>query len=287
MQYLHYLAGPLVGALIGYCTNYIAVKMLFYPHKPIKVFGKTLPLTPGVIPKNQSRLAHAIATAVSDVLLTKDDLAGLITDSHLKSASTALVAHSGMFSERSPEELYQDFGFGEANTDALEDFLTDKVWEGIREMDMGSLIATKAANVVRNNPMLSLLPVGNILAAVQAKIAEFMDSEECRLIISAMVSEKVEELKTAPVGETMGRMGVSAQDAESLIYHLMHGAVTRYLPSVLDMIDVQKIVEDKINAMDIQVFEDLVMGVMKHELNAIINLGFFIGLIIGTINIFL
>ena len=33
---LEKLAGPLIGAVIGYCTNYIAVKMLFYPKKKSK-----------------------------------------------------------------------------------------------------------------------------------------------------------------------------------------------------------------------------------------------------------
>ncbi len=37
---------PLIGAAIGYVTNWIAVKMLFRPLKPIK-FGKlVLPFTP-------------------------------------------------------------------------------------------------------------------------------------------------------------------------------------------------------------------------------------------------
>ena len=66
-QILHYIAGPLIGALIGYCTNYIAVKMLFHPHHEVKVFGHTLPFTPGGIPKNKPRLAHAIV-----VLAAKD-----------------------------------------------------------------------------------------------------------------------------------------------------------------------------------------------------------------------
>ena len=54
MEVLHYIAGPLLGAVIGYCTNWLAVKMLFKPLEPIKVFGRTLPFTPGVIPKNLS-----------------------------------------------------------------------------------------------------------------------------------------------------------------------------------------------------------------------------------------
>ena len=44
------LSGPIIGAIIGYFTNYIAVKMLFYPRKEIKVFGHVLPFTPGAIP---------------------------------------------------------------------------------------------------------------------------------------------------------------------------------------------------------------------------------------------
>ena len=36
MTILEMIAGPAIGAVIGYCTNYIAVKMLFRPLKPIK-----------------------------------------------------------------------------------------------------------------------------------------------------------------------------------------------------------------------------------------------------------
>ena len=31
---LKYISGPLVGAVIGYFTNYLAVKMLFRPYYP-------------------------------------------------------------------------------------------------------------------------------------------------------------------------------------------------------------------------------------------------------------
>ncbi len=41
---LQQLSGPVIGAIIGYCTNYIAVKMLFYPRKEIYVCGHKLPL---------------------------------------------------------------------------------------------------------------------------------------------------------------------------------------------------------------------------------------------------
>ena len=63
-----------VSGLIGYFTNYIAVKMLFRPRTEKHIFGKRVPFTPGVVPKNQPRLAKALGRTVSEQLLTGDDL---------------------------------------------------------------------------------------------------------------------------------------------------------------------------------------------------------------------
>ena len=68
------LMHPLVGAIIGYITNWIAVKMLFRPSKAIYIGKFRLPFTPGIIPKNQSRLAPGISNAISGSLLNEDVL---------------------------------------------------------------------------------------------------------------------------------------------------------------------------------------------------------------------
>ena len=287
MEYLRYLSGPLIGAFIGYCTNYIAVKMLFHPYKEVKLFGMTLPFTPGVIPKNKPRLARAIARAVADVLLTKEDMAALITDAAVDSAGTALVSGSGLFGDASPKDLAQRFGMDELHTEQLEEYLTDKVWEGIKTMDIGSIVASKAQEVVRSNPMLSFLPVGSIIATIKAKVVEYTDSEECRLKIAAVVTAKVAELKAAPTEETLAAVGMTETAAEGLVVSIIHRLLDTYLEPVLNMLHIDRIIEDKINDMDIAMFEELVMSVMKNELNAIVNLGFFIGLIIGVVNIFI
>ena len=287
MDYLHYISGPAIGALIGYCTNNIAVKMLYHPYKEVKLFGLTLPITPGVIPKNKPRLARAISRAVADVLLPKEDIAGLITDAAIDSAGTALVAGSGLFGEGSPNDLARRFGMDGLHTEQLEDYLTDKVWEGIKTIDIGSIVAAKANEVVRSNPMLSFLPVGSIIATIKAKVGEYVDSEECRMKIAVVVSAKVAELKEAPTGETLASVGMSETAAEGLGVSVIHRLLDTYLEPVLNMLHIDRIIEDKINDMDIAMFEELVMSVMKNELNAIVNLGFFIGLIIGVINIFI
>lgn len=287
MEYLHYLSGPLVGAVIGYFTNYIAVKMLFHPYKEVKLLGWTLPFTPGVIPKNKPRLARAIARAVSDVLLTKQDIAGLITDAAIDHAGTALVTASGFFGNASPDDLARRFGAEGLHTEQMEAYLTDKVWEGIKLIDIGAIVAAKANEVVRSNPMLSLLPVGSIIATIKGKVGEYVDSDECREKIAEVVSAKVAELKSAPTGETLTAVGITETYAEGLVVSVMHRLLDTYLEPVLNMLHIDQIIEDKINDMDIALFEELVMSVMKNELNAIVNLGFFIGLIIGVVNIFI
>jgi uncharacterized membrane protein YheB (UPF0754 family) len=69
-----YLAPPLAGAIVGYFTNDVAIKMLFRPYTA-KFIGKyQLPFTPGLIPSNQERLATRISDTIMGSLLTPDEL---------------------------------------------------------------------------------------------------------------------------------------------------------------------------------------------------------------------
>jgi uncharacterized membrane protein YheB (UPF0754 family) len=63
---------PLAGALIGWLTNYVAIKLLFRPHNPVKILGFTLQ---GLIPKRRRDIAHSIATTIERELLSSKDLA--------------------------------------------------------------------------------------------------------------------------------------------------------------------------------------------------------------------
>ncbi|OCQ91651.1 hypothetical protein BCD67_09085 [Oscillatoriales cyanobacterium USR001] len=68
------IAPPVVGGIIGYFTNDIAIKMLFRPYQPIYIKGKQLPFTPGLIPRNQERLAKRVADTIMGSLLTPSAL---------------------------------------------------------------------------------------------------------------------------------------------------------------------------------------------------------------------
>ena len=74
LPWLPYLMPPLLGALIGYVTNYIAIRMLFRPLRPWRLFGVRLPLTPGIIPAKRGELAQRMGEMVGSHLLTADDV---------------------------------------------------------------------------------------------------------------------------------------------------------------------------------------------------------------------
>ncbi len=72
-----YLLPPVLGGIIGYFTNDIAIKMLFRPYKAIYIAGRKVPFTPGLIPRNQERLAKNISNTIMGSLLTPGELQNL------------------------------------------------------------------------------------------------------------------------------------------------------------------------------------------------------------------
>lgn len=65
---------PILGGIIGYFTNDIAIKMLFRPYRARYLLGRRIPFTPGLIPSNQERLATKIADTIMRSLLTPEEL---------------------------------------------------------------------------------------------------------------------------------------------------------------------------------------------------------------------
>jgi uncharacterized membrane protein YheB (UPF0754 family) len=79
LPWLPYLVPPLLGALIGYVTNYIAIRMLFRPLRPWRLCGVRLPLTPGIIPAKRGELAQRMGEMVGSHLLTAADVSKALT----------------------------------------------------------------------------------------------------------------------------------------------------------------------------------------------------------------
>ena len=68
---------PFIAALIGWMTNYIAVKMLFHPKEPKKFIGIAFQ---GVFPKRQHALAEKLGQLVADELFSISDVSAKIKE---------------------------------------------------------------------------------------------------------------------------------------------------------------------------------------------------------------
>lgn len=71
---MKYVVGSIIGAVIGYLTNWLAIKMLFRPYEEKRIFGIKVPFTPGLIPKEQKRIASSVGSAVGEYLLTEETI---------------------------------------------------------------------------------------------------------------------------------------------------------------------------------------------------------------------
>jgi uncharacterized membrane protein YheB (UPF0754 family) len=62
---------PFIAAFVGWLTNWIALKLMFYPQKPINLYFFELQ---GIFPKRQREVAHQIAKMVSAELISFNDI---------------------------------------------------------------------------------------------------------------------------------------------------------------------------------------------------------------------
>ena len=68
---------PIIAALIGWATNFVAIKMLFHPQDPKKILGITFQ---GVFPKRQNQIAERLGELVANELFSIKDVAQKIEE---------------------------------------------------------------------------------------------------------------------------------------------------------------------------------------------------------------
>lgn len=290
---IKYLAGPLIGMVIGYFTNYIAVKMLFRPREEKYFFGHKLPFTPGAIPKGKARLAKSAGTVVSETLLTGNDISEkLLSDDMEEDVIDSIM--SGL-KETIGNTL--DAALGDENKQAIvngaEAAITDKVIAAIKDYDYETLIKVQGMNAIKDKLSDSMLMmfvsddmINGILDNVVAWIDGYIDEQAdgaIRPIVGGMLEETMND---TPLG-LAASAGYNKREVREAVTKLYHKAATSGVRKVLEHIDISSVVEDKINDMSVEELEKVVLEVMKHELNMIVNLGALIGFVLGLLNIFI
>lgn len=291
---LKYIAGPLIGAAIGYFTNFIAVKMLFHPKNEIKVFGHTLPFTPGAIPKGKSRLAKSVGNAVGNNLITREDIEKRLTSDELAEKISDMVLDrlslpmNDIFAEITDmtEEDMED------KKEAVSKSIAKYIAEAVSQVDISGVIAEKAPGIIKarlNNPMIEMFLTDELLQSILAPVGTEIQAyigEHGEEFIAPYVAKKLSDSKEKTLADIIEGLGINREQLKKAVIALYKKAVSGCAENLMNCIELSAIAEEKINGMSADELEELVMSVMKKELNTIVNLGGLIGFVLGLLNIF-
>ena len=126
MRILLYCSLPVITALIGWITNYIAVKMIFRPRREIRFFGIRVI---GLIPKRKADLALKIAETIEKELISHRDIREILQseDFHL---------HTGQVVKKRIEHFIDEKC---ADNPLLSLFVTPEVSERLTDLLMDEL----------------------------------------------------------------------------------------------------------------------------------------------------
>ena len=318
-----YIIAPLLGGVIGYITNDIAIRMLFRPHTAKYVFGIHIPFTPGIIPKEKGRIAEAIGGVISENLMNNEVLERYLLSEDMIGKIRSAVEEFIDTQQRNNETVVQFLGHylskEEIDTIAqnINRSITKQTYEKLADSSVGEKVAHIAIDHVAQKltidgaqellsgiggalggigGMAAGLFGGNIVAKFLGMLREpaehflakninTMLRDNGEEIVSNMIGGEVDSFLNKPVCKLLEGHEEQLAQTVNTIESIYRSIITEHLPKILDSIDISKIVRERINEMDVKETERLIFQVMDKELEAIVWLGALLGLVMGSINI--
>lgn len=319
-----YFIAPLLGGLIGYITNDIAIRMLFRPHKAKYLFGIHIPFTPGIIPKEKGRIAEAIGGVISENLMNNEVLEKYLLSDEMIGKVRSAVEEFISTQQQNQESMVRFLGHYLSNDEIdtiaqnINQSITKQTYEKLADSSVGDKVAHIAIDHVAQKltidgaqellsgiggalgglkGMAAGLFGGNIVAKFLGMLREpaehflakninTMLRDNGEEIVSNMIGGEVDNFLNKPVCKLLeGHEEQLAQTVDT-IESIYRSIITEHLPKILESIDISKIVRERINEMDVNETEKLIFQVMDKELKAIVWLGALLGLLMGCINCF-
>ena len=298
---------PLAGAVIGFITNVVAIRMLFRPLKEIRFLGLKLPFTPGILPKHRRRLAQNIGEMVERELLTpeilrlrleREDIRALIKNAVSSFSEKILEKTPGLLLEGREDILTQKI------TNALEtlypsvtrnfiDFLNSD--EIRRELSARSQGFLTQIFLQLNALQRIVLTVGKYDSTLQEKmpviIEKFIESIE-----GLLREDKIKDLLVNTVSSSFGGMisghkniteifNISEDDKkelDNLLFDKIMSAADAQIENMLSAINIKALVTERIDSLDMIKVERIILDVMADQFKWINIFGGILGFLIGA-----
>lgn len=320
-----YIIAPLLGGVIGYITNDIAIRMLFRPHKAKYLFGIHIPFTPGIIPKEKGRIAEAIGGVISENLMNKEVLEKYLLSKDMVGKVRAAIEEFITTLQKNTEtvsqflEHYLSKEEIESVANDINQNITKQTYEKLADSSVGEKVAHIAIDHVAQKLTIDgaqelLSGIGGALGGIGgmaaglfggnivtkflgmlrdpaehflAKNINTMLRDNGEEIVSNMIGGEVDNFLNKPVSKLLEGHEEQLAQAFNTIESIYRSIISEHLPKILQSIDISKIVRERINEMDVKETEKLIFQVMEKELKAIVWLGALLGSVMGSINLIL
>ena len=118
---------PLISAFIGWAANWLLIKLLFHPQKPVRLPGFTIQ---GIYPKRQKQLAAQLSALVSKELFSFTELEAKITHpDNIKKIMPTVEVHIDDFLRNKLKEAFPMIGMliGEKTISTLKTIFMDEL----------------------------------------------------------------------------------------------------------------------------------------------------------------
>ena len=298
MSLISILIGPAVGAVIGGLTNRLAIAMLFRPYQAHYMGKFRIPLTPGIIPKEKGNIATAIGNTVSQQLLDTESLAHqLLSDDMEQKISSSIdrfihrlhhnpvTLQQFLLSHMEPEEYAH-------LTSQVEDSIVLAISRQLTNPTLGNQVSSLVVEQVMSKMRDSLL--GRLGAGVLELMRDSVEhmlanninqmlQNNAQQMVGDLVGSEFDQLLSKPIKEICeGKEELFAQ-FKSATMRSYRNLVETNLPKALAALNIQQIIEDKINAMDMRQTQKMLMQLMDKELKALVWFGVFLGFLMGFV----
>lgn len=295
-----YILTPTFGAIIGYITNWIAIKMLFRPHRAHYVFGKKLPFTPGIIPKEKGRIAASIGDAISQNLMNEEVLRNtLLSEEMLGKVGAAFDDSINQL--RDEQKSLKAFLFdivGKKDFEIAESQMKREITQTVSETLVTAELGQKIAHMAVDHAikkmqggLMGLFHIDKLLDNLRssaegllAKNIEEMLASNAPAMVSDMVDKGLDTLSQKTIASLLNDKDEQIVSVRNSVLKIYRQTVEHRLPAILATLNIKQIIENRINGMDIVEVERLIFEVMDKELTAIIRLGILLGFIMGCLN---
>jgi len=284
-----------VGGLIGLVTNGIAIRMLFRPLRPVYIGKLKMPFTPGLIPKEKSRIAAAIGEVVSRDLLNMETLGStLLSDSMKSNINTKMDQMISRYASSNDTistlagKFVSDSVIHEKIKSA-EKSLALTITKKAIEQDIGKSIVDYAYEEIisKTKPFLKGLTSSALNSVKQPFAGKIngMIEEKSGPLVEKFIADQAEELLHMPLKDIIERYQDKIPQIKLFVWNLYEDIIKNKLEDILKSVDIAGVIQNKINDLDLMELEKMIMSLMKKELNALIWLGGFLGVVMGLINI--